>query len=49
MKIIEASLLLAFFLGFVSLLIVGMYIHSIPMLLSAFVVAFIGYMICESL
>ena len=47
MKTIEISLLVAFFLGFIALLITGMFTQSIPLLLLAFVVAFLGYAMCE--
>lgn len=46
MKTIESVLLLAFFLGFITLLITGMFTQSIPLLLLAFVVGFLGYAMC---
>lgn len=47
MKTIESAVLLAFFLGFIALLITGMFTHSIPLLLLAFVVGLLGYAMCE--
>ena len=47
MKVIEVSLLLALFLGFITLLITAMFTSSIPLMVLAFVVAFLGYAMCE--
>ena len=46
MKSIESVLLLAFFLGFITLLITAMVIQSIPLMVLAFVVGFLGYAMC---
>ena len=47
MKVIETTLLLALFLGFIVLLVTAMIIQSIPMMLLAFVSGFLGYAMCE--
>ena len=46
MKTIESAVLLAFFLGFIALLITGMFTQSIPLMVLAFVVGFLGYAMC---
>lgn len=47
MKAIESVLLLAFFLGFITLLITAVGTQSIPLMVLAFVVGFLGYAMCE--
>lgn len=47
MKAIESTLLLALFLGFIILLITAVVTHSIPLMLLAFLVGFLGYAMCE--
>ena len=47
MKTIESAVLLAFFLGFIALLITAVVTQSIPLMVLAFVVGFLGYAMCE--
>ena len=45
MKYIVPTILILTFVGFIALLIVGMVIKSIPLIVTAFIVGFVGYAI----
>ena len=47
MKYIVPTILVLTFVGFVALLIIGMVIKSIPCIMTAFIVGFVGYAIAE--
>ena len=47
MKYIVPTILVLTFVGFIALLIVGMVIKSIPFVVTAFILGFVGYAITE--
>ena len=47
MKYILPTIITLAFIGFVALLIVGMVIKSIPFIVTAFILGFVGYAITE--
>ena len=47
MKYIVPTILVLAFIGFIALLIIGMVIKSIPFIVTAFILGFVGYAITE--
>jgi len=47
MKYILPTIITLTFVGFIALLIVGMVVKSIPCIMAAFIVGFVGYAIAE--
>ena len=47
MKYIVPTILVLAFIGFIALLIIGAVIKSIPLIVTAFILGFVGYAITE--